>query len=104
MRASGEFVQNVASRPAVIDATTGRVTTTSSTASRAVRQVVDGFVSSDTPPSSTAHLEQPVPGISCPEGRGEGSCIVVVETDAPMLPHQSLRLVVRALEGTFSAS
>jgi D-aminopeptidase len=30
-----------------------------------------------------------------PEGHGEGSCIVVVATDAPMLPHQCRRLAVR---------
>jgi D-aminopeptidase len=31
-----------------------------------------------------------------PEGHEEGSCIVVVATDAPMLPHQARRLAVRA--------
>jgi D-aminopeptidase len=31
-----------------------------------------------------------------PEGHGEGSCVVVVATDAPMLPHQARRLAVRA--------
>jgi D-aminopeptidase len=30
-----------------------------------------------------------------PEGHGEGSCVVVVATDAPMLPHQLRRLAVR---------
>jgi D-aminopeptidase len=31
-----------------------------------------------------------------PEGHEEGSCIVVVATDAPMLPHQARRLALRA--------
>jgi D-aminopeptidase len=31
-----------------------------------------------------------------PEGHEEGSCVVVVATDAPMLPHQARRLAVRA--------
>jgi D-aminopeptidase len=31
-----------------------------------------------------------------PEGHGEGSCVVVVATDAPLLPHQLRRLAVRA--------
>ena len=31
-----------------------------------------------------------------PEGHEEGSCIVVVATDAPLLPHQARRLAVRA--------
>jgi D-aminopeptidase len=34
-----------------------------------------------------------------PEGHEEGSCIVVVATDAPMLPHQARRLAVRAALG-----
>jgi D-aminopeptidase len=31
-----------------------------------------------------------------PKGHEEGSCVVVVATDAPMLPHQARRLAVRA--------
>jgi D-aminopeptidase len=31
-----------------------------------------------------------------PEGHEEGSCVVIVATDAPMLPHQARRLAVRA--------
>jgi hypothetical protein len=31
-----------------------------------------------------------------PEGHGDGSCVVVVATDAPLLPHQARRLAVRA--------
>lgn len=31
-----------------------------------------------------------------PEAHGEGSCVVVVATDAPLLPHQARRLAVRA--------
>jgi D-aminopeptidase len=31
-----------------------------------------------------------------PQGHEEGSCIVVVATDAPMLPHQARRLALRA--------
>lgn len=31
-----------------------------------------------------------------PEAHGEGSCVVVVATDAPMLPHQARRLAVRS--------
>jgi D-aminopeptidase len=34
-----------------------------------------------------------------PEEHGEGSCIVVVATDAPMLPHQCCRLAVRGALG-----
>jgi D-aminopeptidase len=34
-----------------------------------------------------------------PEEHGEGSCICVVATDAPMLPHQVRRLAVRAALG-----
>ncbi|MGH2591660.1 MAG: P1 family peptidase [Actinomycetota bacterium] len=34
-----------------------------------------------------------------PEEHGEGSCIVVVATDAPMLPHQCRRLAVRGALG-----
>jgi D-aminopeptidase len=31
-----------------------------------------------------------------PDGHEEGSCVVIVATDAPMLPHQARRLAVRA--------
>jgi D-aminopeptidase len=31
-----------------------------------------------------------------PQGHGDGSCVVVIATDAPMLPHQLRRLAVRA--------
>jgi D-aminopeptidase len=34
-----------------------------------------------------------------PEGHAEGSCIVVVATDAPMLPHQLRRLALRSAMG-----
>jgi D-aminopeptidase len=34
-----------------------------------------------------------------PEGHEEGSCVVVVATDAPMLPHQARRLAVRGALG-----
>lgn len=34
-----------------------------------------------------------------PHGRAEGSCIVVVATDAPMLPHQLRRLALRSAMG-----
>lgn len=34
-----------------------------------------------------------------PEGRAEGSCVVVVATDAPMLPHQLRRLALRSAMG-----
>jgi D-aminopeptidase len=34
-----------------------------------------------------------------PAAHGEGSCIVIVATDAPMLPHQLRRLAVRAALG-----
>jgi D-aminopeptidase len=31
-----------------------------------------------------------------PEGHGDGSCVVVVATDAPLLPHQAQRVATRA--------
>jgi D-aminopeptidase len=34
-----------------------------------------------------------------PEGHAEGSCVVVVATDAPMLPHQLRRLALRSAMG-----
>jgi D-aminopeptidase len=42
------------------------------------------------------HAEVPVPGRDLPAPEGSGSIIVVVATDAPLLPHQCARLAQRA--------